>query len=275
MRNGGSWAGDDRKDMTHHSRFRRVPRTTVTDDRILDGREGHEIPQLVAVLAALRDLADEPVAPNAALRDVLEGGIRPEQVRAPATPAASSARRPLLRVMTAKLAGLGLLAQIGIGVATASTLTVGAATTDSLPGPAQDAVAGFVARISPFELPGRGDVGEQVPGDARDQTTGVSGTDVADQVVPVSPPSVDDLPVGPPPFDGESEPPGFDVVEDTPAAERVTPPYEYWRPRGTASPEDPGDEQDAGRASQPPASPPASPPTPGPSQRPSDQPSDR
>jgi len=212
--------------MTDRSRFQRVPRTSVTDDRILDGREVHEVPQLTAVLAALRDLSDVSATPNAALPDVLEGGIRPEQVGASDTPAALSAHRPLLEVMTAKLAGLGLLAQIGVGVAAASAITVGAATTDTLPGPAQDAVAGLVARISPFELPGSADAGEQVSGDAHDQTPGVSGTDIADQVAPVSPPPVDDRPVAdtPPGFDDEAEPPGFDVVEDTPAVEQVTPP---------------------------------------------------
>lgn len=222
--------------MSSFSRFRRVPRNAAMDDRILAGLEEHEVPQVTAALAGLRDLADTSTTPNQALQDVLAGGLGPEQVRAPATPAATPAHRPLRRAFVAKLAGLSLLAQVGVGTAAASVITVGAATTNNLPGPAQDAVAGWVERNTPFNLPDRADRGPRVADDAIGGTAGVDGRDVADDTAPDEAPVDTPAPVQTPPVSPSEEPPGFDVVADTPASERVTPPYEYWRERQSETP---------------------------------------
>jgi hypothetical protein len=263
--------------MPDLSRFRRAPRTTVHDDLVLDGLQEHETPKVSAVLAALRDLADAPAEPTNALRAVLENGREPEQVRAPASPAVSPVRRPLLRLVTAKVAGLGLLAQLGVGVAAASAITVGAATTDALPERAQDAVAGWVEKVTPFDLPDSADVGRRVSEDATDDTPGVVGSDVAGEVRSDAPVGPDAPPVDGPPHDAASDtPPGFDVVEDTPASQRATPPYGYWRERDVETPADNGSENASEHASDhasEQSEAPAPPPTPDPSHRPAEHPS--
>ena len=266
--------------MPDFSRIRRAPRASVHDDLVLDGLEEHELPEVSVVLAALRGLADGPADATTALRAVLENGRGPEQVRAPASSAASPVRRPLLRLVTAKVAGLGLLAQLGVGVAAASAITVGAATTDALPGRAQDAVAGWVEHLTPFELPDSADHGRRVAQDATDDTPGVLGPDVADEVAHSDPPAAD--PDAPPvdrrPDDPPSDtPPGHDVVADTPASQHATPPYAYWRARGDATPAESGPGSGASEHASDQASEnsqdPATPPTPDPSQRPSEHPS--
>lgn len=264
--------------MPDFSRFRRAPRDSVRDDVVLDGLEEHEFPEVSAVLATLRDLGDAPVDASPELRAVLQHGRGPEQGRAPVSPAASPVRRPPLRLVTAKVAGLGLLAQVGVGVATASAITVGAATTDALPGRVQDAVAGWVELVTPFDLPDSADHGRRVAEDATDDTPGVVGPDVADEVssgAPVDPgaPPVDGRPDGPP----SDTPPGHDVVADTPASQRATPPYVYWRERGDATPAAGSPGSDASEHASDQASEksqdPATPPTPDPSHRPSEHPS--
>lgn len=264
--------------MPDFSRFRRAPRDSVRDDLVLDGLEEHAIPEVSAVLATLRDLADAPVDASPALRAVLENGCGPEQVRAPAPPAASPVRRPLLRLVAAKLAGLGLLAQLGVGVAAGSAIAVGAATTDALPGRAQDAVAGFVEQLTPFDLPDSADHGRQVAQDATDDTPGVVGPDVADEAGRDAPADPDAPPVdGRPDHPVSDTPPGHEVVADTPASQRATPPYTYWRERGDATPaeDSPGSEasEHASDQANEKSQDPATPPTPDPSHRPSEHPS--
>lgn len=247
--------------MIGPSRFRRASDDSVADDLVLDGLEEHEVPQIAALLGGLRDLAARHPTPTAALEDVLVGGIGPEQVRAPAMPAAPPGRR-IARVVAAKVAGLGLLAQVGVGVAAASAITVGAATTDRLPGPAQDLVAGWVEQVTPFDLPDSADRGQRIADDARTEPRGVDGREVASEVaeVPANQPPVEAPPADAPPAEPNDEPRGFDVVEQTPAAERATPPYQYWQQR-PATPSPAHDEERPGKASEdhePPADPGAS-----------------
>lgn len=262
---------DYRHDMVDLSRFRRVPSTSARDDRILDGLEEHEIPQVTAALAALRDLADASATPNGALRDVFANGLGVEAVGAPTVLPKQRAR---FRVLTAKLAGFGLLAQVGLGVAAASAITVGAATTDSLPGPAQDLVAGWVERVTPFDVPDSADFGHDVADDARDDTPGVDGRDVADEVALDDRPPADTPPVDVPAEPGRpDEPPGFDVAEGAPAPTDHQPPYQYWRQRPSQTPTSDAGNGNASERGSEVSEAPSSPPTPDPSRRPSERPS--
>lgn len=100
-------------------------------------------------------------------------------VVAPAPAWAASPRKH--RRLGAKLAGLGLAAKVGLGVAVAAASTTAAGAAGVLPGPAQHAVATVVGAATPFTFPGsaspKADFGAKVSTDATGASDGVHGVD--------------------------------------------------------------------------------------------------
>lgn len=253
------------------TRFRRQATTRtdefVRDDAVLDGHSRGSDESLASYLDGLRDLADTSATPNAALRDVLARGLGSDRL---ADPAVAHARPRSLRRLAAKLAGLSLLAQIGVGAAAASAVALGAASRDALPGPAQDVVAGWVERVTPFDLPDSADFGRRVSQDATDDTPGVEGPSIADERTSTTPATTDHGSQGngvsPQPPHRPDRPAGPDKEHgDRPRVQPLTP-YQLWRPQTPASASEHPSQGDHER----PASPAAS----DPSNRPSTPPSE-
>jgi hypothetical protein len=137
--------------------------------------EGDHDRLLTGALDVLRRDAETAAPdPSPALSEVFRGGLG--TVGAPARAVPGSRRvtpRGVARVAFAKLASLGLVAQLGIGAAAAAGGVTVAAAADTLPTAAQDAVARTVELLSPLDLPDSGDVGRAVvaPGHT-DETPG-------------------------------------------------------------------------------------------------------
>ena len=110
-----------------------------------------ELEPVARVLAAVADLGDVPVQPRGALADLLADGFAPAPAAAPAVPLRSRLAR--LRRPAARLAGVGLVAQVltGTGVAVASVTA--AAGAGVLPASLQQPVGQVLNVVTPFTFP--------------------------------------------------------------------------------------------------------------------------
>lgn len=143
---------------------------------------------LLVIEALRRDAGAAPPEPRLELAEIFRegfGAVAP--VLTAPEPTRTSRPRALARVAFTKLAGLGLVAQLGLGAAAGATGLTVAAATDSLPAAVQDPVASVVERVVPgLDLPDSGDavldapgLSEYAPG-TQDLTPGQQGTTPAD-----------------------------------------------------------------------------------------------
>lgn len=133
----------DNKDMS--------PRRDL-DDRTADALlSGHAVagePALNEILSQMRSLADVPApAPSSALAAMLESGVTPASLPAPA-----KAARPARPAVGAVSWGRRAWA-VPLGAAGFLSLLVGAAAANALPDGAQTAVADVVEAITPLHVP--------------------------------------------------------------------------------------------------------------------------
>lgn len=178
-------------------------------ERLLAGTPPEELSDLAEVVDAMRLQATHRAQPSPQLAAVLSDGLTSDQ-REPSAPAAHDAvgavsrgtRRPtwtrrtrmILETALAKLAALGLTAKAGVASAAVIAATTGAGAAGVLPGAVQDAVAGAVGAVTPFELPSSAqddaeaaddaEFGERVSDDAAGDTDGepgVDGREIADE----------------------------------------------------------------------------------------------
>ena len=150
-------------------------------EAILAGRPvpDGDLAPVAALVREARFLAREaPPAPSPALAAILAGDPVGAIVFSPAPPdrrTAAAGRpglversrgllpNPLARLLR-NVAGAGLAAKITLGAGLAAASMTGAAAAGVLPGPVQDAVAGAVRAVTPFEFHGHGDADAESDG---------------------------------------------------------------------------------------------------------------
>jgi hypothetical protein len=131
----------------------------------------------------------------------------------------------LLAGLIAKLAGLGLVAKVGLGLGVAAASVTGAGAAGALPDAAQHAVATVVGSATPFTFPDSADdhakMGATVSSDATgasDGTAGVDGKTVSDAAKAKTHAGADTDTTGVGANTGAT---GLDRANQTPAAGRV------------------------------------------------------
>ncbi len=156
-----------------------------------DGSTPPASPELQAVLTGL-------VAPTLAERTlagpthvVRTGGAAPGHPRyngSSRSPSPRQYRRGRLATAAAKVAGLGLAAQVGLGASVAAAGVLAAGAGGVLPGPATERVRGAIEAVTPFDFGGPGaheparrddsdNFGDRVSSDATGESDGNSGVD--------------------------------------------------------------------------------------------------
>ncbi|HET6950890.1 MAG TPA: hypothetical protein VFI47_10970 [Acidimicrobiales bacterium] len=175
-------------------------------------------PRASSELAAL---LDNGLGPRAALRavptaDVAERAERGVRAAAHRRPPASGR----LAVLTGKVAGLGVVAKIGLGATLAAAGVAGAGAAGVLPPAANDAVRGAIEVVSPVEFnhPGTTEnpatFGHRVSPDATGAADGQPGVD--------GPATAGDAPgTAPGQAPGQTGETGLDRAHETPAAGNV------------------------------------------------------
>jgi hypothetical protein len=150
-------------------------------EAILTGRPvpDPDLALVAAFVGEARSLAHEaPPAPSPALATILAGDPVRETVlsRAGRDARTATAAHPglaersraflphPLSSLLRKVAAAGLAAKIALGAGVAAASITGAAASGVLPGPVQDAVAGAVRAVTPFEFPHSADVGGELDG---------------------------------------------------------------------------------------------------------------
>jgi hypothetical protein len=191
---------------------------------------------VVAFARQVRAIGEGPVpAPSAELAALLGGRARPRlrlvgSTRlAGASPGGRSGRNRMLGIdraagITGKVAGLSLVAKLGLGTSLAAAGVAGAGAAGVMPTAANNAVRGAIEVVSPLEFGPHDDdtptdnFGNRVSADATgdsDGVNGVEGRQIADDapgaVHRPDPGAVDESP-------GQSGDPGLARANDTPAA---------------------------------------------------------
>ncbi|MBW3663661.1 MAG: hypothetical protein KY469_11230 [Actinobacteria bacterium] len=199
-------------------RRRRQRLSDATIGRLLAGGrpDDADLYELADFVSALhRAVAGTPQCPSDALSEIFSDGldpVRPSYALTTADPSRTARGRRLVRTLATRFAAFGLFVKLGLGAAVAAAATTGAGAAGVLPAPVQDAVAGVVGTVTPFELPSsasdtareaverRGgpgsagdedrapaleaDLGQEVAEDATGQSDGepgVEGREVADE----------------------------------------------------------------------------------------------
>jgi hypothetical protein len=191
-----------------------MPPTGLLDDETIEAIvAGDEVDarfdQLLAFARHVRTLGDEPPPPaSPALEALFAGADAPRH------------RRRLAGVV-AKVAGLGLAAQVGLGASVAAAGVVAAGAGGALPGPATDGVRSAIEAVTPIDFGGSGAsdeparpddpdrFGDRVSSDATgesDGDPGVDGGEISDEA-----PGAAHRP-------GTTGNPGLDHARETPAA---------------------------------------------------------
>ena len=194
---------------------------------------------LVAFVAQVRLLETAPApAPSLVLGDLLAGRISPDQLLAGtvdrvdvARPGGRSGRNRMPGLegaagLAGKVAGLGLVARLGLGTSLAAAGVVGAGVAGMLPAAADDAVRGVVEVVSPVEFDSNDEddtttFGDRVSGDATGESDGEKGVD-GQQIAEEAPGAANRPASGPadePP--GQSGETGLTRANQTPAAEHA------------------------------------------------------
>jgi hypothetical protein len=189
-------SGDDHDGMRA---TREIPDDVI--EAIMRGDAVHGVHAPLATFARrLRALADEPVpAASHDLAALFDGS----------TPAGQGTVDGIhggkIPWMAGKVAGLGLVAKLGLGTSLAAASVAGAGAAGVLPTAANDAVRGAIEVISPIDFgPPDGETttfGRRVSKDATGESDGVTGVDGHD--------IADDAP-------GATHRPGSDVADDSP-----------------------------------------------------------
>ncbi len=167
-RNAGGGAGDDVYEMIRRNRLDDRAADALFSGRVPPGRE--DLADVAGFAEALRSAASEAPEPSPDLAAILASGLSTDKGDLPAM-AGSNVQGPapqaglpkwrikkMLEIALAKLASLGLAAKIGVASAAVVAGTAGAGAGGLLPGAVQDAVAGTVEAVTPFDLPDSGDV---------------------------------------------------------------------------------------------------------------------
>jgi hypothetical protein len=214
----------------------------IVRDRPLDGSHAAH-PALVAFAQQVRALGDEPVPPpSSELAALLEGKARPDLgsddavlvLGGPGLGGRSERNYRMLGTrklasVTGKVAGLGLVAKIGLGASVAAAGVVGAGATGMLPASADHAVRGAIEAVTPVKFHDHDqshngqkpddNFGQRVSSDATGESDGDKGVD------------------------------GHQIADDAPGADH--------RPGSAAADEPPGQSGDTGltRANETPAAP--------------------
>jgi hypothetical protein len=136
---------------------------------------------LVGLADDVRAVGDGPAPdPSAELAALLRGSRAGSAAFAEDMPTGVAVRRrPSLAT---KVAGLGVLAKVGLGTSIAAAGVIGGGAAGVLPGGAADVVRSAVEAISPFELggsPPEQPVSKPDAGSSRDSGTGSDGSDGA------------------------------------------------------------------------------------------------
>jgi hypothetical protein len=145
--------------------------------------------QIVAFARHVQALGDGPPPPASPALEAM--------LAAPRSRIGGNGRRPrTLAVAAAKVAGLGLAAQVGLGATVAAAGVVAAGAGGVLPGPANDRVRGAIEAVTPIDFGGPGasdeparqddpdSFGSRVSDDAtggRDGSPGVDGGEISDE----------------------------------------------------------------------------------------------
>ncbi|HEY8523761.1 MAG TPA: hypothetical protein VIL48_02275 [Acidimicrobiales bacterium] len=164
-----------------------MPSTGLLDDATIEAIvAGDEVDarfeQLVAFVRDVQALGDgPPPPPSPALEAVLAGRTRPGLW--------SGRRTGRLGAVTVRVAGLGAVAKIGLGISVAAAGAAVAGAGGVLPGPIADDVRGAIEAVTPVEFggPGASDepagrddparFGDRVSADARGGSDGAPGGD--------------------------------------------------------------------------------------------------
>jgi hypothetical protein len=191
--------------------------------------------RFVALAESVRTLGDEPLPPPSPALEAVFAGERRYR-----WPAGGRARRGTVRLVAAKVAGLGLVAKAALGASTAGVAVVAAGASGALPDTFDQKVQGAIEAVTPIEFddpgdsrdsggPGRedgtepGSFGDRVSRDATgesDGQPGVDGDEISDEA-----PGSEQRPDQP----GST---GLDQADETPA--------------GPNLPTEPGDRDDGG-----------------------------
>lgn len=223
--------------------------------RLLAGRPVDGVPELAALVQALRATSQQPVTPRGELAALLAEGFDPAHRPAgTGVPTWAPAKGGWRRHPAVGVVGLSLAAKVvlGSGVAVASVGT--AAGLGVLPDPVQERVAGVVSTLTPFDLPRPDDRGDgpaadppaPVPAGPRESPPpGASPTPTRPAPAVVPPVPRPDVPVPPAPERPVApEPPERSGGSDRPPSAAPDP-----APRGGAPAPDPA----GGAPDRPPA----------------------
>lgn len=226
-------------DHTDEMHTRRYDLNEQAMEDILAGRApSAELADLAELVQAVRSSAVSTRAPrpSAELQSVLAEGLTTDKGDLPETAGSNVAepagqvfrlpkwRRPktMLELIASKVAAFSLAAKVGLGTAVAAASVTGAGAAGVLPGPAQDAVAGVVSQVTPFEFPSdaaeEAEFGGDVAEDAADpDSPGVDGQEVADEASDGRSGGPEDQSTTPP----EDADEGLNTAEDTEAGDQL------------------------------------------------------
>lgn len=253
----GGGRGDHEADMT--------PSRVITDD-VIEAMLRHEpVDPAFAPLAAFARhvpaVGDGPAPrPSDELAAMFEGRIRPgfgtagaprvmAVTTAPDAPAAEEAARPgpqRLASLASKVAGLGLVAKIGLGTSLAAASVAGGGAAGVLPPAANDTVRDAIEAVSPVEF-GDTDDGPRHAGDPASTGPSAGPGGAGDQGD--RPATDDDAPAAdqgpavadaPPPQPGETTPAPSPGTPAAPAVPDTTPGATAPSTVPPARPDDPG-----------------------------------
>jgi hypothetical protein len=193
--------------------------TTAADDRAVEDAfeaylAGRPVPDGGAALAsfagAVRATATQPGRPNAALAELLATGLLADQP-SPSTRTARSAGAPPSRgtrirnrrrfamffpALLAKILSAGAVAQATAGAGAVVVVVTGAGVVGVLPGPVQDTVATAIETVTPLDLEGGDETGQELGEDQTGADAGAVPAATATTTAPAEPTEA--------PFDAEA-----------------------------------------------------------------------
>jgi hypothetical protein len=216
-----------------------MPPTGLLDDETIDAIvAGDEVDarfdQIVAFARHVRSLGDEPLPPASPALEAVFAGLDDADADhgdyaddAVVTTIDARRRRRRFAGAVAKVAGLGLAAQVGLGASVAAAGVVAAGAGGVLPGPATNGVRSAIEAVTPIDFGGSGAsdeparrddpdrFGDRVSTDATgesDGSPGVDGGEISDEA-----PGAAHRPGAP----GTTDNRGLDRAGETPAAPHV------------------------------------------------------
>lgn len=167
------------------------------DEQVLAGELGQDEPELTALVAAVRSMADAPPPPpSAALQQMLQDGI-PDTLPAADLVTDELAERRRLRG-NGRRVGLGV--RIAVGAVAAAIIATGAAALEPVPeavrGPARAIISGVADLLTPWssnDPPGREQSGATSGAEQGTNQGGEPGSETGNGLQPGSTPEPDDV----------------------------------------------------------------------------------